>query len=54
MTTKELKQEFKATHYIIYKAECYGTSDLRNLEGLANELESRGVEIIEEQEVYFN
>ena len=54
MTTQELKQEFKATHYMIYKAECYGTSDLRELQGLAEELESRGVEITEEQEIYFN
>lgn len=44
-TTKKLKQEAKGYHELIYgEASCYGKRDLFILDGILNELFSRGIQ----------
>lgn len=44
-TTKKLKDMAKSLDFTIYEVGCYGTRDLKTLEGVTRELQSRGVEI---------
>ncbi|MEM1589926.1 MAG: hypothetical protein QW175_05865 [Candidatus Bathyarchaeia archaeon] len=44
---RELKNRFISLWHSIFVSECYGTSDLLELEVLAYELERRGYEISE-------
>ena len=44
-TTKKLKDEYKGYHETIYKIGCYGSSDLRMFDAIANELAERGISI---------
>ncbi len=52
-TTKKLKEEAISYYQTIYEVECYGTSDLRMLNGIMIELENRGVEIKENKGISF-
>jgi len=45
-TTKKLKSEAKYYHNSIYVYQSYGTRDIRTLDGILDELNSRGVEPI--------
>jgi len=51
-TTKKLKDEARAYDQMIYEVGCYGTSDLRMLDGICKELDERGVDIT--REIVFN
>ena len=43
-TTNKLKEEAVAYDQMIYEIGCYGTRDLMTLQGIAEELEKRGVD----------
>lgn len=45
MTNEQLKDEYRGYYQQIYQVECYGTSDLRRLDSVANELDRRGITI---------
>lgn len=53
-TTKKLKQESKDYHQTIYEVGCYGSSDIRRLEGILKELDSRGVDFTISTRLSFN
>jgi len=44
-TIKELKQEYKNLHELIYVVECYGRSDLFRYDQVAHEIIKRGIVI---------
>jgi len=43
-TTKKLQEEAIGYYDLIYNLECYGTRDLKALDGISAELNKRGVE----------
>ncbi len=43
-TTKKLKREAKEYHQLINVVECYGSTDLHNLDAILQELYNRGIE----------
>lgn len=43
-TTAKLKSEARSYDQMIYEVQCYGTSDLRMLDGILAELDRRGVQ----------
>jgi len=45
MTDEELKAEALSCYSAVYVTECYGTRDVRNMEGAIHELEKRGYAI---------
>jgi len=47
-TTKKLKSEAKYYNKAIYGYQSYGTKDIRILDGILEELNSRGVEPVSE------
>ncbi len=45
MSTEELKNEYRSLYQMIYVVECYGISDIQQLQQIAIELEKRGIKI---------
>jgi len=53
MTDEELQKEYLTLHDIIYKIDCFGTSDMINFQAIEHELEKRGYIIEESVKVRF-
>ncbi len=51
MKIKDLIELVEACHDSVYVTECYGTRDLRNIEGGTAELERRGYTVEERQTI---
>ena len=43
-TTKKLKDEALGYDQLIHEIGCYGSHDIQNLDGILNELSSRGID----------
>ena len=46
-TTDKLEDEAENYYNLIYNLNCYGMDDLMNLEGIVEELKSRGIKPVE-------
>ena len=52
--TAELKRHAIGLYEAVYTWDCFGTPDLVTLEAILDELEHRGIEVVEDRRLYFN